>query len=53
MSSLLALKEVIDDFFDNVMVNVKDTKLRQARLSLIERVRKLFLSVADISHLSS
>ena len=53
MSSLLALKEVIDDFFDNVMVNVEDTKLRQARLSLIKRVRKLFLSVADISHLSS
>ncbi len=53
MSSLLALKEVIDDFFDNVMVNVKDTKLRQARLSLIERVRKFFLSFADISYLSS
>ena len=53
MSSLLALKEVIDNFFDNVMVNVEDTKLRQARLSLIKSVRKLFLSVADISHLSS
>ena len=53
MSSLLALKEVIDDFFDNVMVNVEDTKLRQARLMLIERVRKLFLSVADVSYLSS
>ena len=51
--SLLELKEVIDTFFDKVMVNVDDIELRQARLKLLNRVRGLFLSVADISYLSS
>ena len=51
--SLLELKEVIDTFFDTVMVNVDDIELKQARLKLINRVRSLFLSVADISYLSS
>jgi len=53
VQSLLELKEVIDTFFDKVMVNVDDIELRQARLKLINRVRNLFLSVADISYLSS
>ena len=53
MRSLLDLKELIDSFFDNVMVNTDDLKVREARLALINRVRALFLSVADISHLSS
>lgn len=53
MSSLVGLKTVIDSFFDNVMVNAEDPDLRKARLALIGRVRVLFLSVADISHLSS
>ena len=48
--SLLELKELIDTFFDKVMVNVDDIELRQARLKLINRVRSLFLSVADISY---
>ena len=51
--SLLELKEVIDTFFDKVMVNVDDIELRQARLKLLNRVRSLFLSVADVSYLSS
>ena len=50
--SLLELKEVIDTFFDKVMVNVDDIELRQARLGLISRVRGLFLSVADVSYLT-
>ena len=51
--SLLELKEVIDTFFDKVMVNVDDIELRRARLKLLNRVRSLFLSVADVSYLSS
>ena len=53
MKSLLNLKDSIDSFFDNVMVNAEDDKVRSSRLALIRRVRHLFLSVADISHLSS
>ncbi len=50
--SLLELKEVIDTFFDKVMVNVDDIELRQVRLGLLSRVRGLFLSVADVSYLT-
>ncbi len=53
MLSLLDLKDVIDTFFESVMVNADDLELREARLMLISRVRALFLSVADISYLSS
>ena len=53
IKSLINLKESIDSFFDNVMVNVEDKEVKSSRLALIRRVRKLFLSVADISHLSS
>ena len=53
MESLVNLKDDIDNFFENIMVNVEDPDLRRARLMLISRVRSLFLSVADISFLSS
>ena len=53
MESLLNLKDDIDSFFETIMVNVEDPDLRTARLMLISRVRGLFLSVADISFLSS
>ena len=53
MESLVNLKDDIDNFFETIMVNVEDPDLRRARLMLISRVRSLFLSVADISFLSS
>ena len=53
MKSLINLKDSIDSFFDNVMVNTYDDKLKSSRLALIRKIRLLFLSVADISYLSS
>jgi glycyl-tRNA synthetase beta chain len=52
MSQLLELKDSIDLFFDKVMVNVDDKRLRESRLCLLYLVRSLFLSVADVSYLS-
>ena len=52
MQELLSLKEAIDTFFDQVMVNADEPALKQARLSLINWIRSLFLSVADISYLA-
>jgi glycyl-tRNA synthetase beta chain len=52
MSQLISLKVSIDTFFDEVMVNADDQQLKTARLSLINWVRSLFLSVADVSYLS-
>ena len=53
MKSLIDLKDSIDSFFDNVMVNTDDDRLKSSRLALIRKIRLLFLSVADISYLSS
>jgi len=49
--ALAGLREPVDRFFDDVMVMVDDVKLRQARLALLNRIRQLFLHVADVSRL--
>lgn len=49
LTSLASLKQPIDNFFDQVMVNVEDSKLRLNRLALLAKLQKLFLYVADIS----
>jgi glycyl-tRNA synthetase beta chain len=46
---LAELRDVIDAFFEKVMVNVEDKELRINRLSMLEKLRELFLRVADIS----
>lgn len=49
---LAQLKEPVDMFFDQVMVNCDDEKLRQNRLSLLQLMSQQFLQIADISKLS-
>jgi glycyl-tRNA synthetase beta chain len=46
---LAALKQPVDDFFDQVMVMADDTDLRINRLALLAQVESQFLSVADLS----
>lgn len=46
---LAELREPVDAFFEKVMVNVDDKDLRINRLSMLEKLRELFLRVADIS----
>ena len=50
---LTELNSVIDSFFDSVMVNAEDSALRENRLSLLAKLRALFLHVADISMLAA
>ncbi|MDK9561666.1 glycine--tRNA ligase subunit beta [Gallibacterium anatis] len=52
LSRLADLRESVDSFFDNVMVNAEDEKLRQNRLALLKNLRDLFFKVADISLLA-
>jgi len=52
LSCLAELREPVDAFFDDVMVNVDDPALRDNRLNLLKRLRDLFLEVADISLLA-
>lgn len=44
-----ALREPVDEFFENVMVNAEDKDVRINRLTLLSKLRELFLQVADIS----
>ncbi len=46
---LTNLKKPIDRFFDQVMVMDHDPLIRNNRLALLGRIRRLFLVVADIS----
>ncbi|MEQ5835936.1 glycine--tRNA ligase subunit beta [Marinobacter sp. NFXS9] len=49
LTSLADLRETVDRFFDDVMVMADDTAIRNNRLALLNRLRNLFLQVADIS----
>jgi len=51
LTSLAAMRETVDGFFDEVMVMDEDLTVRQNRLVLLNQTRALFLGVADISHL--
>ncbi len=51
LSRLAALKEPVDNFFDNVMVNCEDLTLRANRLALLSTLSRQFLQIADISKL--
>ena len=49
LRSLASLREPVDRFFDEVMVMAEDDAIRNNRLALLNRLRNLFLRVADIS----
>lgn len=49
LAHLASMREVIDNFFDKVMVNADDAAVRANRLALLKQLRELFLQVADIS----
>ena len=49
---LISLKPLIDKFFDNVMVNVEDEKIKNNRKSLIASIYKEFLDIADIKEIT-
>ena len=49
MTALARLRPAVDAFFDKVMVNVDDAKLRANRLKLLDRLRQATLAVADFS----
>jgi glycyl-tRNA synthetase beta chain len=51
LTRLSALREPVDNFFDQVMVMCEDAGLRRNRLALLRSLEALFLEVADISRL--
>lgn len=53
LARLARLRPQVDAFFDAVMVNAEDPKLRANRLALLKRLGDRLGSVAAIEHLSS
>jgi glycyl-tRNA synthetase beta chain len=52
LRALAAIRPDLDRFFTEVRVNVEDRDLREARLTLLDRLRKLILEIGDISHIA-
>jgi glycyl-tRNA synthetase beta chain len=52
MQALSALREPVDSFFEKVLVNDPDDKVRLNRLALLAEIRKATARVADFSKIS-
>jgi glycyl-tRNA synthetase beta chain len=53
LTELAGLRDSVDNFFDNVMVNCDDDKTKMNRLALLASLSALFLQTADISKLQA
>jgi glycyl-tRNA synthetase beta chain len=52
LDALLGLKSELDKFFDGVMVNAEDEKIKNNRKSLVASIYKSILNIADIKEVS-
>ena len=52
MATLAKLREPVDSFFEDVMVNVEDQQVRANRLALMRRIRAATATVADFSKIA-
>ena len=52
LNELFGLKEKIDKFFDEIMINVDDESLKANRIAIIGQIYNSFLKVADIKEIS-
>lgn len=52
LDALLSLKPYLDKFFEDVMVNAEDEKVRDNRKSLVANIYKSILNIADIKEVS-
>lgn len=51
LAELVQLKDSVDRFFDDVLIMCDDIPLQYNRIAVLQRLRDLFLKVADISFL--
>lgn len=52
LDNLFTLKPLIDNFFDKVMINVDDEKIKNNRQALVYQIYSEFLKIADIKEVS-
>jgi len=48
MQVLVSARALIDNFFDQVMVNVEDDKIKANRLNLLSYIKSSFIKIADL-----
>ncbi|RUM60576.1 MAG: glycine--tRNA ligase subunit beta [Persephonella sp.] len=53
LNKLLELKKYIDNFFDNVMVMVKEEEIKTNRLSLMKLIDNTFRKIADFTKITT
>ena len=53
LNKLLSLKKYIDNFFDNVMVMVKEEDIKNNRLSLMKLIDNTFRKIADFTKITT
>lgn len=51
LEGIAVIRPVVDRFFDNIMVNVPDEKIRANRLTLLHTLLKKFSTIADFSEI--
>ncbi len=51
LNEFITFGKFIDQFFDDVMVNVDDAIIRKNRYYLLSMIRKLFLKIADLNRI--
>ena len=51
LESIASLRPKVDLFFDKVLVNAPDARIRQNRLTLLHRLLAEFSSIADFSEI--
>ncbi len=52
LNALFSLKDTLDKYFDEVMVNVEDEAVKNNRLNMIASIYKSFKEIADIKEIS-
>ncbi|AQW84353.1 glycine--tRNA ligase subunit beta [Campylobacter pinnipediorum subsp. pinnipediorum] len=52
LRELFGLKQEIDEFFENVMINTDDEKIKNNRIALIGQIYLAFKKIADIKEIS-
>jgi len=53
LTRIAALRPVVDDFFDGVMIMADNPRVRNNRLALLTAVANLFTDIADFSRISA
>ena len=51
LEKLLDFKNVLMDFFDNVLINVEDVKIKENRKALVKSIYDEFLKVGDVKEI--